>query len=170
MQKNPRLPHSRRPPAHLSVCLRHDGPPRSPGRTAAQALSSKRLPREEQPLPVAVSPIRKASDESNNLEESSGNWFDPSNERPEINLGQGFVDSQLSPLNPTSSYLAGLLINILCKMNPRTSFASKTAQLPPTLYTNQAHVCTQASPKAMVILFLEFRIQPLRAARTTFGV
>jgi hypothetical protein len=114
MQRDLQSPHPRRPPAHLSVCLRHDGPFVPSNGTDADKLSSKRAAGGLNNSPSALSPIRKPSDESNNSGESSGggNWFDRSNKRPAVSLAQRFVDSKFGPfIIPASLRYWGCITN-----------------------------------------------------------
>ncbi|KAG0647077.1 Frequency clock [Hyphodiscus hymeniophilus] len=84
MQPSLHRPHARRPPAHLSVCLRRDDPAR---------LSGAAEPAVEGPSSPGVPPFRKDPDKSKDLRGEPPEvqaWFDEHNTCPEIRPDQRF--------------------------------------------------------------------------------
>lgn len=82
-------PHPRRPPAHLSVSLRHDRRPSGSKASSAEPLPGQRF----QANAVAV---RRTPGSSNSYSDSSGvkHWFEESNNRHNLQLGQTFGDEE----------------------------------------------------------------------------
>jgi hypothetical protein len=87
--------HPRRPPAHLSVSLRHENPAASDTRAAGRRGQQVMKGREGAARKTL---IRQSSDDSNNSEESRvpnlQKWFDHSNTRPETGFPQNLEDSK----------------------------------------------------------------------------
>jgi hypothetical protein len=88
--------HPRRPPAHLSVSLRHTNTAAEHG-TAANSQRQNAV--KGKAGPSQAGRIRQSSDDSNDSESSTAanlqKWFDRSNRRPETSFPQHVEDSKL---------------------------------------------------------------------------
>src|ERR1700730_16076506 len=89
--------HPRRPPAHLSVNLRHESLSPASGTCSLRAQAAKDEEYRQSSLAWRVSPIRRTSAESN---ETTGSrtvpaviWFNQSNKNVGGNMGPRFLDS-----------------------------------------------------------------------------
>ncbi|CZR64189.1 related to period clock protein FRQ [Phialocephala subalpina] len=87
-QQQPTATHPRRLPAHLSVSLRHEGPPTASPAEIGNADTTVGMA-------SGASPARQESEESGKSGESNvEKWFDHSNGRPETGYNPNFEDNE----------------------------------------------------------------------------
>ncbi|KAH7382840.1 frequency clock protein [Cadophora sp. MPI-SDFR-AT-0126] len=97
---SPRRTHPRRPPPHLSVSLRHDGP--MPEEKADEAQVETQVEAKGRSSPGV--PMRQPSDESYDSGESGKRWFDQANKHPGKGLGfPGMEDDEPPYFLPRNS-------------------------------------------------------------------
>jgi hypothetical protein len=95
--------HPRRPPAHLSVSLRHDSPAESDSSIQVHVHGDRSA--QEEFDEARVPSRRQDSDETNGSAQSrtGRQWFDRSNKHKDTRLGQKFIDSMSRVDSPSGA-------------------------------------------------------------------